>query len=56
MILKEENWNILRKNYIVCGRRSNEYVAIVEWFWKMKTEMFGEKWCKLWVVEELMCM
>jgi len=29
--------------YILGGRRSNEYVAIVEWYWKGKTETLGEK-------------
>jgi hypothetical protein len=40
----------------MCGKNINEYVAIVEWYWKGKIEIFGEKYYTECVVEEIICI
>ena len=40
----------------MCGKNINEYVAIVEWYWKGKIEIFGEKYYTECVVEDIMGM
>ena len=34
----------------------NEYGAMVEWYWQGKTEVLGEKYYTMWVVDEWMSM
>jgi hypothetical protein len=40
----------------VNGRKINVFVAIVERYWKGKTEIYGEKYYKGWVVDEKICV
>ena len=42
--LSGENWSTERKTlYSVGGGWINVYGAVVEWYWKVKTEVLGEK-------------
>ena len=44
MILKGENWNIWRKILYIFGvRKTNDYVAIVEWHWNGKSKIIWRK-------------
>ena len=57
MVLTGENWSVGRKTlYSVGGRWMNGYGAMVEWYWKGKTEVLGEKPYTAWVVDEWMSM
>jgi hypothetical protein len=57
MLLKGAIWIIWGKIlYNVCVRKTNDYVAILEWHWEGRTEIFGEKYCILCVAELLMSM
>ena len=57
MILTGETWSTGRKTlYIVGGRWMNGYGAMVEWYWKGKTEVLGEKHYTLCVVDGWMGM
>ena len=53
MILTGENWSTGRKTlYSMGGRWVNEYGAVVEQYWRGKTEVVGEKHYTAWVVDE----
>jgi len=57
MILTGENWSTGRKTlYSVGGRWTNEYGAMVEWYWQGETEVLGEKHYTAWVVDGWMSM
>ena len=57
MILTRENWSTGRETlYSVGGRWMNEYGAIVEWYWQVKTEVLGEKHYTAGVVDGWMSM
>ena len=57
MIVTGENWSTGRKTlYSVDGRWTNEYGAMVEWYWQAKTEVLGEKHYTAWVVDGWMSM
>jgi hypothetical protein len=57
MILTGENWSTGRETlYSVGGRWMNVYVALVEWFYRGKTEVLGEEHFIALVVNVLMCM
>ena len=51
------NWSTGRKTlYSVGGRWMNVYGAMVEWYWRVKTEVLGETLYTVWVVDEWMIM
>jgi len=55
MILTEKNGRIGRKTlYNVSGIWKNEYGKLVEWFWRGKTNVLGEKFYTTWMVDEWM--
>ena len=59
MLLTGENWSTGRKTLYSLGDRwMNEYGAMVEWYWQVKTEVLGEKkkHYTMWVANRWMCM
>ena len=57
MILAGEGWSTGRKTlYSFGGRWMNVYGAMVEWYWQVKTEVLGEKYYTVSVVDGWMCM
>ena len=56
MILTGENWTTGRKIYSLGGRWMDEYGAMVEEYWQGKTEVMGEKYYAVWVVDRWMCV
>ena len=57
MVLTGENGSSGRKTlYSVGGRWTNEYGAMVEWYWQGKIEVLGEKHFTAWVEDEWMSM
>jgi len=57
MVLTGENWSTGRETfYSVGGGWMNGYGALVEWYWRGKTEVLGEKHYIAWVVVEWMGM
>jgi len=52
MVLTGENWSAGGKTlYSVGSRWMDEYVVMVEWYWQGKTEVLGEKYYTVWVVD-----
>ena len=57
MILTGVNWSTGRKTlYSFGGSSMNEYGAMVEWYWRGKTEVLREKLYTAWVVDECISM